>query len=799
MDEHTLRVLEFDKVKEQLKGYASCQLGLDLIDEMQPHAEFKWITTALKEVTEARRLLASRQGIPMGGVHDIRPLIQKTALGVFLQPQELLDVVSTLAAARRLRQSLLKAPDETPLLAQIGRTLGLFPKVEAEVQRCISEKGEVVDNASPQLAQVRGKLRTVHGRMVDRLNSIIRSAKYRTMIQEPVITMRDGRYCIPVKAESKREFGGLVHDQSASGATVFMEPADVVELGNQIRELQLAEQQEVERILRRLTNLIAEELGAVQETVNALARLDLIGAKAKWADAMDACEPQLDIKGRLDLVKARHPLLEGNAVPIDVRLGDEFTALLITGPNTGGKTVSLKTVGLLTLMAMAGMHIPADEGSRVAVFTKVFADIGDEQSIQQSLSTFSSHIRQIIKIVEQADSHTLVLLDEIGAGTDPEEGAALAKAILNELMGKGARVMASTHYGELKEFAYTEPGVENASVEFDQETLQPTFRLVIGVPGSSQAINIAARLGMPESVIQTARQMFSPERAPLEEIYRALEEDRRAAAAGRAAAKQAQAELERLKKQYAKELEELRAKRQEVAAAASAQARELLRKAREEADASLAVLRRATREGRETQEARDRLVRAQQEAERLRRQVEEVEAAKPPAVTPPPEPEADDQVASGPPQVGDRVVITTYDREGVIARMADGQAEVQVGAMRLTVPVSSLRRLKPRGSGPKPASFAQAALVKTQSFSNELHLRALRADEALLLLDKYIDDARVAGVTPLRIVHGKGTGTLRRLVWDYLRSAPTVRSYSHPPPEEGGEGVTIVELALEDR
>ena len=801
MDEHTLRVLEFDKVKDQLRAYATCQLGLDQIDRLQPSAEVRWIQRALDEVTEARRIFAARRDIPMGGIHDIRPLLEKAALGVFLQPMELLDVQSTLAAARRLRAFLMKDPEQTPLLSGLGRSLGTYQKIEDEIERCISPKGEVLDAASPALAQTRNRLRITHSRMMDRLNSIIRSPYYRTIIQEPVITMRDGRYCIPIKSEHRREFRGLVHDQSASGATVFMEPADVVELGNEIRELELKEQQEVERILRRLTDLIAAQLGSITDTVAVLAHLDLIYAKARWAEAADASAPQLDIRGRLDLVRARHPLLEGNVVPIDVRLGDEFQALLITGPNTGGKTVTLKTVGLLTLMAMAGMHIPADSGSRVAVFTKVFADIGDEQSIQQSLSTFSSHIRQIIKIINQADNHTLALLDEIGAGTDPEEGAALAKAVLKELLARGTRVMASTHYGELKEFAYSQPGIRNASVEFDEETLRPTYRLMIGVPGSSHAINIAARLGMPEHVIQSAREMFSPERAPLEELYKALEEDRRAAAAGRESAKQTLAELERLRKQYLKELEELRSKRAQAAAAASVQAREIVRRAREEAEAALAQLRRATREGRETQDARERLARALQEAERLQTQAEEAEQSAPSELPLPVQPEAvaQEDEPQGPPEIGDTVVVSPFEREGILVRLEGDQAEVQIGAVRMAFPLSSLRRVRPRTRPPSVrASLSQVTLAKAQNISNELHLRAMRADEALLTLDKYLDDARLAGMSPVRIIHGRGTGALRRIVWDYLKDAPNVKSYCHPPPEEGGEGVTVVELAIAD-
>jgi DNA mismatch repair protein MutS2 len=622
------------------------------------------------------------------------------------------------------------------------------------------------------------------------------------MIQEPVITLRDDRYCIPVKAEHRREFGGLVHDQSSSGATVFMEPQVVVELGNELRELMIKERHEIERILAQISALVAARAFDIQTTVHALGHLDMVSAKARWADSRRCVEPELDGKGSLVFYGARHPLLQGDVVPIDVRLGGDFTALLITGPNTGGKTVTLKTVGLLTLLAQSGLHIPADPGTRVAIFRNVFADIGDEQSIQQSLSTFSSHIRQISRIVTEANNQSLVLLDEIGAGTDPQEGAALAKSILAFLMERGVRIMASTHYGELKEFAMTAPGVENASVEFNHETLSPTYRLLVGVPGASNALNIASRLGLNKSIIDGARKMVDPDRRSLEEAYLRMEERRLAAEKAESSARQSLAEIEKLKREYQREYQALRNRKEETTRKASEQARDVVRRAQDEAKQILSDLRRAGREDRSTEQARQRLSKLNAA---VASQMETVESPVPTvredlAPKPPKESPALDQgyqELEVEPEVGDEVIATTFGRQGVLRRREGKDAEVQFGAMRMTVPVSTLRKITRTGPSPARREAQRMGAISVEAAStvpSEIHLRGMRAEEALVAVDEYLDQARLAGLRTLRLVHGKGTGALRKVLWSHLKDDPSIKSFAHPPEAEGGAGATVVEF-----
>jgi DNA mismatch repair protein MutS2 len=473
MDEHSIRVLEFETVKEMLGERTACALGREIICELEPTASLPIAQERQKETSEARGILQEEGSIPLGGIHDIRSLVQKAVLSAVLQPSELADVAETLASGRRLKAFIVKRAERYANLAQIAREIGAFQVIEDSVRDAVGDGGEVKSSASPELARIRTKLKTTQARIVDRLHSIMQSSEFRTMIQDPVVTQRDGRYCIPVKSEYRSQFHGIVHDSSASGATVFIEPASVVDMGNDIRELTAREQEEVEKILRRLTGLVRISSPEIEVSIRAMGRLDFISAKASLAEDMHATEPFLNRDGKVDLIGARHPLLKGEVVPIDVELGRRFKALLITGPNTGGKTVTLKTIGLLTVMAQCGLHIPAEPGSELAIFDNIFADIGDEQSIQQSLSTFSSHMTNIVEIIRDAGPGTLVLLDEVGAGTDPAEGAALAQSIVDRLLSGGALIVATTHYGELKEYAFTRDSVENASVEFDVETLRP--------------------------------------------------------------------------------------------------------------------------------------------------------------------------------------------------------------------------------------------------------------------------------------------------------------------------------------
>jgi DNA mismatch repair protein MutS2 len=802
MNSHSLRVLEYEQVRELLVEQISTDLGRELVSELAPLDEEEEIRRRLQETTEARRIMDIAGALPLGGIHDVRAAVQAASRDGMIEAAALLDLADTISSGRRLRGFLLKRGEEAPRLAELGREIGDFQRLEEEIRRCVGPRGDVLDDASPTLARVRKEQKVYHGRMLERLQSILRNSAYRDLIQDAVVTMRDDRYCIPVKSEHRAQFGGLIHDQSASGATVFMEPTVVVELGNELRQLALKERQEVERVLRELAGKVGRDAIPLMGTLHTLSLVDFISAKAKLAFEMEATEPKLNRNGLTELWKARHPLLKGEVVPIDVQLGGEFTQLVITGPNTGGKTVTLKTIGLLALMAQSGLHIPANDGSTLPVFRGIYADIGDEQSIQQSLSTFSAHITNIARIlkgVEITGRHSLVLLDEIGAGTDPTEGAALAKAILNYLRQKGARTIGTTHYGELKEYAYSHEGVENASVEFDLETLRPTYRLLIGIPGSSNAFVIAARLGLPEPVLQAARGMLSDEENTISDVIRKLTADQKATEQDLARAAAAAREVDALRQKYDRELRQLQADRRQTLERARADAFELVRSAKRQANQLLDELKRQERERRRGGETFDP-ARARQQIQRLAQQLNEslpepaaeevVESAERA-----PEPEAP-VLTDGALQVGDTVLVAPFHHKGtMLTEPEGGKVQVQVGAMRMTVPFVNLRRVvESRPVETAAGTLAQRRMEMRQTLSPELMLLGMRAEQAMEALDEYIDDACMAGISPVRVVHGKGTGALKKVVWDYLQGHPHVGSFRLGEEGEGGGGVTVVQL-----
>ena len=814
MDTHAGRVLEFGAVRERLRILVSCGLGRELVEEMTPATDAGAVRLLQGETAEAVRLLDGGGGIPLGGVHDVRAAVSVAGAGGTLEPEVLLAVADTAAAARKLRAYLATRRDTSPLLAEKATWIGEFREIEEEIGGCINERAEIRDEASPLLARIRKEMRTVRSRMMERLQGFLRNAAYRDMIQDPVITTRDGRYCIPVKSEYRVQFGGLVHDQSSSGATVFMEPAVVVEFGNELRQLEVRERQEIERILRELSDLVGRHAEALQGTLEILGDVDFIAARGRLALDMDATQPELSDDGHVSLRRARHPLLTGDVVPIDVQLGRDSHVIIITGPNTGGKTVALKTVGLLALMAQCGLHIPADEGSRLPVFAGVYADIGDEQSIQQSLSTFSGHITNIARILHQVDetgARSLVLLDEAGAGTDPTEGAALARAILDRLRERGARVIATTHYGELKEYAYATQGVENASVEFDLQTLRPTYRLLIGIPGASNAFAIASRLGLPEEVLHTARTLLGNERTELSDVIQRLTEDQRTTELDLRKAAAESRELESRRLQYDQELRRLRADREDTLSRARQQADDLVRAARKEVDRVRQDLKRIERDARklaeegarpqDLQRLRDRLAQLAQRAEERTEQAVEKTAPRPAPA--PPEPDATPEFDVRPPGPGDLVWVPGFNQRGtLLARPDGGRAQVQIGAIRATVPAEGMRRILAAGT-PRPPSpvphaaagqSADSAMQARMQISPELRLMGLRAEEALHQLDAYVDRACLAGCSPIRIVHGKGTGALKRVVWDFLGGHPQIAGHHHPKEDEGGHGVTVATL-----
>jgi len=808
MDARSLRVLEYEAIRQRLRACASFSLGKELAERIEPSSQPEEVRRLVAETTEARVMLDGTGRPPMGGITDVRALVMNAMRGGALAGRDLQDVSGVLYTSRRMRTYLSRVQQQAPLVAARLPRLCSFLEVEQAIETAIDSRGEVVDGASEALRAVRLQVRRLQESIAKRLETIIHSSQFARIIQDPIVTVRNGRYCIPIRTEFKGEFRGIVHDSSASGATVFMEPFTVVEVNNELRETQVAEEREVRKVLAALSLLVGERGEEILQTLLTLGELDLIFARAFLANEQKATEPVLNLKGQVEMVNARHPLLSGNVVPISVRLGEEFNALIITGPNTGGKTVSLKTVGLLTLMAQSGMHIPADSHSRVAIFQQVFADIGDEQSIQQNLSTFSSHMTQVVNVLGNAGASSLVLLDEIGAGTDPAEGSALAKAVLQELLRRGSRVMATTHYGELKSFAYTQPGVENASVEFDPATLEPTYELRIGTPGSSNAFAIASRLGLSPALLREAAGMMGEAQVALTEVIQRAEQDQRDLAEEKRRAAKARMDLENTRTEYERLLADLKQQRREMLSESREEARRIVARAKQRTEELLNLLRQSVQEAQEAKQAIEReaalaakysppapaeVTRTAQSAlaeigEEAKEATAEVAEPEPEPAPPPP------PVAARELKVGDAVFVrSVHQRGSVIAAPDENEnVQVQVGILRLNVPLADLERApdelitvthyvpqRPRPSAPVPT---------------ELHLRGLRVEPALYELDKYLDQAVVAGHAQVRIVHGKGTGAVRQAVHQRLRESRLVKSFRLGESGEGDTGVTVVEL-----
>jgi len=776
MDERTLRVLEFPRIRERLRELTETVMGAELASSLHPSAEFERIQEALQETVEACVLL--REGaLPFHQVHDLRPHLARAVKGGTLEPQALLKVLQTVRTARLVKGFVLTRAERVPQLAAAVRNLETFEPLEAELERAIGEDGTVLDGASAELGRIRREIRAQEARLRSTLEEIIRSPRWVRMLQDPIVTVRGDRYVVPVKQQYVHLFPGILHDQSTSGATAFMEPLATLQVGNRIRALRGAEEREVQRFLARLSERVAAIAPALQEALRILGRLDFALAKARLADELDAVCPVLDPRPKLAFYEARHPLLvfarradpTRSVVPIDVRVGEDFRTLVITGPNTGGKTVALKTIGLLQVMVQSGLLLPVRGGSRAGLFPQIFADIGDEQSIEQSLSTFSSHMGAQVEILRRARAGALVLLDEIGAGTDPAEGAALARAVIETLHERGCCVGVTTHYGELKTLAYEIPGVANASVEFDVETLRPTYRLRIGLAGRSHAFEIAERLGLDRSVLERARSY-------LREDLRAMDDVLAGMAMDQSRIEQARKEAERLR-----EAAEAERRRYEALRAEVAQERErILQKAREEARA---LVERAQSEVRMLLETLRR-ERSAEAAERARRQLETLLTSLQQAIAP----EEGEPVAEVEP--GDRVRVASLRTEGTVVGIRDrGEVEVEVGRLRVRVPRSDLR------AAPKARPARTAAPIRPAAAAApaRLELRGLVAEDAVYELEKALDAALLAGLPRLVVIHGKGTGALRQAVHTALAAHPEVR-FRLAPPEEGGEGVTIVEF-----
>ena len=773
MDPRTLRVLEFDRVRERLAGLCATPLGEALARSIVPEVDVARVEELQQQTAEGRVLLREG-GLNLRGVVDFRPAVQRAARGGVLDPRSLLDVLAACRAVRAARTAVAQRADQLPVLASLIKDLPALEPLEVRLERCLGEDGQVLDAASPSLARVRREVRTTQDRIRATLEEIVRSGRWARMLQDPIVTVRGDRYVVPVKQAYASQFPGVVHDQSATGATLFMEPLAVLQLGNRLRQLQAQEAQEVERVLAELSSEVGARAADFERAAAVLGRLDLVLAKASLAEDLYASQPRLVPQPLLDFRAARHPLLVERArrdgsrvVPVDVRLGEEFRTLVITGPNTGGKTVTLKTVGLLTLMAQAGLAIPADPHSRAGVFRAVLADIGDEQSIEQNLSTFSSHMRAVVEILREAGPGCLVLLDEVGAGTDPTEGCALARAVVETLHERGACTVVTTHYGELKALAYQLDGVENASVEFDPQTLQPTYHLRIGTPGRSHAFWIAQRLGLEEEVVARARSYLAEDVLAADAVLEGVERDRRAAEEDRRQAQRLRGELDRLRREYEARLAELERDRARRLEQAREEARQVVARAREEVEALLRALRTERRE---------------QAAEQARLRLRELSEA----LTAPQD--------RGQPlahvEVGQPVRVASLGAEGVVVGLSADAAEVLVGSAKVRVPRAELREAQ---VGVRAAPGPVRTRTLSLAFPTKLDLRGLTADEAVARLEKYLDEALLAGAARVLVVHGKGTGALRRAVHDALRAQPGVR-FSLAGPDEGGEGATVVEF-----
>ena len=791
MNDKTLRVLEYHKIIEKVAEKAESELGKEMVRNIRPSTDINEVQYLQNETEEALKLLIKKGSPPLYGIQDISRELKMAEIGGVLTPGGLLRVSDSLRVARGLKNYLKEARDQGvtdyPILQELIDSLRVFKEIEDEINNAIIGEEEISDNASPTLRNIRRQIINKNESIRNKLNSIISSQQYAKYLQDSIVTVREGRYVVPIKAENKRFFQGIVHDQSASGATLFIEPMAVVELNNELRELEMKEREEIERILRELTSLVADKVEHIRHNLKTLKRIDYIFAKGKYALEINGIKPILNREGYINIKKGRHPLLDPKkVVPIDVYIGKDFNTLVITGPNTGGKTVTLKTVGLLTIMAQSGLHIPAEFNSEIGVFDKVFADIGDEQSIEQSLSTFSSHMKNIVGILEEVGPNSLVLFDELGAGTDPTEGAALAMAILDHLLNMDIRTIATTHYSQLKIYALTTDRVKNASVEFDVETLSPTYRLLIGVPGKSNAFEISKKLGLQSYIIEYAKSLVSRENVEFEDVLQAIDRDRRVIEESKQEAEKLKEEVRRLKEELELEKEKIKSSREKIIIQAREEARRILRSAKEESEGIIKELRNISSEI-----ERDKLIRIQDMQEKMRKNLDEVESQLSGDIL---NVKANKEIKNL--KVGETVEVLSLKQTGTVLELPDeeGNVLVQIGIMKVKVNKSTLRRADQAEEEKAKTRTSKMIRSKSSHVKNEIDLRGKTLDEALLELDKYIDDAYLAGLTEAYIIHGKGTGVLREGIKSYLKGHKHIKSYRTGNYNEGGTGVTVIEL-----
>ena len=733
MDKHTFSVLEFQKIKELLKKNVISATGEQIVEKITPLTDQGQVLAAQRETTEMREIIRYEGTLPFTRLEDVNIELKKSEIkGAILDSTKILRILKVLTTSRLVKKFLLKTKEKYPLIKERANKIIAFPELEKEITNCIGEDGLVLDRASSNLKKIRREIINKEQVIKKRLESIIRSSQFATIIQEPLVTIRQDRYVIPIKQERKGKFPGIAHDKSDSGATLFVEPLEIVELNNTLRQLIKEEEKEVLKILQKLTTLIGEKAHDIYYSLLNLGEIDFIHARAMLANKMEAIEPKLNQKGFINLVQARHPLLKGNVVPININLGKDFNVLVITGPNTGGKTVTLKTVGLLSLMAQCGLHIPANKGSEVVVFQKIFCDIGDEQSIEQNLSTFSSHMKYIVQILKEANSKSLVLLDELGAGTDPTEGAALGMAILDFLNKEKVKVLATTHHDSLKAYAYLTKGVCNARVEFDEKTLKPTFQISIGLPGKSCAFIIARRLGLTQDVVLRAQSFLTQEKLKVDNLLEKIEQD---------------------KKIIEQEMELIKISKEETF-----KIKKELKELNEEIKTKLMT---------EEKSIKNRDI-----------------------------------------KVGDCVRVKSLNKQGIIQAISEksGKCKIQIDNMKIIVPILDIEKIENLDKLVKNFSSTRNEvskrsvtqdnfyLSKVRTFKKELSLRRLSVEDAKLILEKYLDDAYLLGISPVYIIHGKGKGILREEVRKLLGNIPYIKSFRPGDANEGGIGVTVVYL-----
>ena len=789
MNSKVLRTLEYEKIIDQLVNCAGSLLGKDLCKNLVPSSDIEEIRTMQHETSLALARIYQKGSLSFSGVYDIRGSLKRLEVGSILGTSELLHISKMLDVCSRAKSYDRKDNDETEpdALDAMFQSLQPLAPLAGEIRRCILSEDEISDDASPTLKSIRRSMNQMNDKVHAQLTSMVNGSA-RTYLQDAVITMRNGRYCLPVKAEYRGQVQGMIHDQSSTGSTLFIEPMAVLKLNNELHELELREEKEIEVILSTLSSRAAAELEPLETNLELLTRLDFIFARAQLSRSYNGSEPIFNEKGIINIKKGRHPLLDKKkAVPIDIRLGKDFELLIITGPNTGGKTVSLKTVGLFTLMGQSGLHIPAFDQSELAVFDDVFADIGDEQSIEQSLSTFSSHMTNIVNILAKATPHSLVLFDELCAGTDPTEGAALAIAILSNLHRQGIRTMATTHYSELKVFALTTPGVENGCCEFNVDTLSPTYRLLIGIPGKSNAFAISSKLGLDDYIIEEARGNLSQKDEDFESLLADLENSRVTISKEQDEINHYKQEIEQLKSRLEQKQESLDASRERILREANEQAHKILRDAKEYADTTI---KNFNKFGKASIDSRA----MEQERTRLREKMSGVEKK---LVIKPAASKASKQLQAKDLHIGDSVKVLSMNLKGTVSTLpnAKGDLFVQMGIMRSQVNLRDLE-LIPDMETVNPRTTrtgtGKIKMSKSASVSTEINLLGKTVDEALAELDKYLDDAYISHMPSVRVVHGKGTGALRKAVHNYLRKQKHVESYRLGEFGEGDAGVTIV-------